>query len=131
MSEKIKKWHEDVHLQKKGEFEHDSEFVNIISSPNDFSDENCTSEDEPMLEMEIENQSTMPKQKRFGLKPTKQRSYLSNMDVTKMSIRPIGVQKKKSSFLTSVNTIMVDSPYLANKVDQKFGRRGSMTSGNK
>jgi len=74
VSEKIKKWHEDIHLKKKGEFQHDSDFVNIISSPNDFSDDciDSTSEDpsdEPLLE--LETHSTIGAKKRFGLKPIK------------------------------------------------------------
>jgi hypothetical protein len=52
VSAKIQKWHEDMISQKEVEFQNDSDFVNIVASPNDFSSDDSDRE-EPILDYEI------------------------------------------------------------------------------
>jgi hypothetical protein len=122
VSEKIKKWHDDLNLKRTGEFRNDSDFVNIISSPNEFSDSGPEEEDldgmddEPFFEYDGHNTINAKSSKRhFNIKPHKQRSYASNMDVASVTkgMRTINM-KKKSSFMAnlSVHTSITDSPYL-------------------
>lgn len=84
MTDKIHKWHEGIQVKKRGEFHNDSDFVNIISSPNEFSDDECSeSIDEDSQEPQLEFESSiitskMMKNSRTNLKTqsfTKNRGY--------------------------------------------------------
>ena len=118
------------------EFKNDSEFVNVVASPNDFSDD--PDHEEPILDYDEMSSTLTSKSKRqFNFKATKQKSYMYYQDmglaVTK-GVRGINIKKKSTlstnlSLASNVNSSITDSsPCTAKRqVETKFVRRASMT----